>query len=200
MIPVEQLKMNITTYIDKAPCNITHMQLGMPQEYREQLIQESYRLKNRKDRENPSMFTHLFHEQKEDKVIGSGFDLWKDSNLYNTLLENILGAIQTFCPQNWTYGIANAWMGIYKEDQRTKSHKHEPCYKSFCYYISSEEPHTPMVFDELGIEIDAITDRLIIFPSNLLHSVPPCRNKERIMIAGNIIPLMDKQKMFTMQK
>lgn len=187
--------MNITRYIDKSPCEIIHMQLGMPQEYREQLIQESYRLKNREERENEGLFKYLFNEEK-DKVIGSGYCLWEESKLYNVLLRNILLITQSFSPQTFEYGIANTWMGIYKENQHTKTHKHEPCYKSFCYYINSEEPQTPMIFDELGIEIDAITDRLIIFPSHVAHSVPPCRNKERIMIAGNIIPFMNHQEMF----
>ena len=51
-----------------------------------------------------------------------------------------------------------------------------------------------MVFDDVGIEIEAITDRLIIFPSHVTHSVPPCRGEERIMIAVNIIFYVDNNQ------
>ena len=108
----------------------------------------------------------------------------------NILLKNILLTIQSLSPENHEYIITNTWMGIYKENQHTKSHHHEPSYKSFCYYISAEEPYTPMVFNDVGIEIEAVTDRLIIFPSFIRHSVPPCRGGERIMIAGNIDPIL----------
>ena len=188
----------ITRYIVNTPCEIVHMQLGMPQDYRELLTQESHRLKNREGRENAPIFTYLFNEDKENKVIGSDFELWLESDLYNTLLRNILLAIQPLCKPGLEYGITNTWMGIYKENQYSKSHNHNPSHKSFCYYISAKEPYTPMVFDDVGIEIDAITDRLIIFPSHIQHSVPPCRGGERIMIAGNVVSSVDKNLMFTL--
>jgi hypothetical protein len=191
----------ITRYIVNAPCEIVHMQLGMPQEYKEQLIQESYRLKTRPNRSNQPFFSYLFHEE-EDKVIGSDFKLWEESSLYNKLLTKILFTIKSLSEKRFPYGIYNTWLGIYKEGQHTKAHTHEPAYKSFCYYISADEPYTPMVFDDVGVKIDAITDRLIIFPSHIYHSVPPCVGKERIMIAGNVGHITDFHginKLFTLE-
>ena len=187
----------ITKYIAKAPCEVVHMQLGMPQEYREQLIQESYRLKNRKDRENPLSMVDVFNETYQDKVMGSSYLLWRESNLYNILLRNILITIQHMvCPPGSKYGIVNAWLGIYNKEQFGSKHSHEPSYKSFCYYINAEEPYTPIVFDDVGVEIDAVTARLVVFPSHLQHSVPPCKGGERIMIAGNISPYEGEQYAF----
>tara|TARA_R110000822_G_scaffold281276_5_gene403008 strand:+ start:53 stop:622 length:570 start_codon:yes stop_codon:yes gene_type:complete len=183
-----------TKYIVNSPCEIVHMQLGMPQEYKEQLIQESYRLKNREGKENSPLFTYLFNEDKKNKVIGSDFKLWLESDLYNVLLRNILSTVKSLSSSGQEYAILNSWMGIYKENQSVTSHTHDPAYKSFCYYISAKEPYTPMVFDDVGIEIEAITDRLIIFPSHVTHSVPPCRGEERIMIAGNIIFYVDNNQ------
>ena len=173
-------------HIVNPPCEIIHLQLGVPQRYKKQLIQESHRLKNRENRENIQIFKHLFYEE-ENRVIGSDFQIWKESNLYNKLLENILLTIsQIYAIAGVEYKIADAWVGIYNKGQQTRSHSHDPLYKSFCYYIEAEEPYTPMVFDDIGLEIEAITDRLIIFPSFIKHSVPPCKKDGRIMIAGNI--------------
>lgn len=183
-----------TKYIVNSPCEIVHMQLGMPQGYKEQLIQESYRLKNREGRENSPIFTSYFGDSEEDKVVGSSFLLWTESNLYDVLLRNILSTVKSLSPSGQEYAILNSWMGIYKENQSVTSHTHDPAYKSFCYYINTTEPNTPMVFPDIGIEIEAITDRLIIFPSHVKHSVPPCRGEERIMIAGNIIFYVDNNQ------
>ena len=182
-------------HIVKAPSEIVYIHMGMPSNYREQLIKESYRLKNRSGKENNNIFTKVFHESKTNKVIASE-KVWKESSLYNTLLENILIVIKTLCPPNVEYGLIDTWMGIYNKDQHAQKHHHDPGYKSFCYYITAEEPYTPMVFDDAGVEVEAITDRLIVFPYNLHHSVPPCNGGERIMIAGNVIPFWDKSELF----
>ena len=176
----------ITKYIVNAPCEIVSMQLGIPQEYKEQLIQESYRLKSRKDRENHNSFKDVFDE-KEKQVIASSYHVWEESILFNSLLDNILEIVKNNSIRNEQgYVITGAWIGIYNKDQIAKKHIHDPNYKSFVYYISAEEPYTPMVFNDVGIEIDTITDRLIVFPSNIIHSVPPSKGGERIMIAGNV--------------
>jgi hypothetical protein len=180
----------VTKYIVKAPCEIVYMQLGMSQEYKGQLIQESYRLKNRKDRENHNSFIDVFNETNQGKVIGSSYKLWEESKTYNELLNKILEVVTNISKLGHEYQITNTWLGVYKKEQISNPHAHEPNHKSFCYYISAEEPYTPMVFNDVGIEIEAVTDRLIIFPSFIRHSVPPCRGGERIMIAGNIDPIL----------
>ena len=107
-------------YIVNPPCEIIHLQLGMPKKYKEQLIQESYRLKNRENRENIQIFKHLFYEE-ENKVIGSDFQIWKESNLYNKLLENILLTIsQIYAIAGIEYKMADAWVGIYNKGQQTR--------------------------------------------------------------------------------
>ena len=171
-----------------SPSKILYTQLGVPKNYKDKLIEETYKLKKRRGRENDEIFKRIFNE-KGNKVIGSGFELWQESNIYNTLLKNILKFITINSPIDWNYKIVNTWAGIYEKGQVAIRHSHEPLYKSFCYYISAKEPQTPMVFDDVDITINAITDRLIIFPSDIFHSVPPCNGGERIMIAGNVLPI-----------
>ena len=178
----------IKRYTVNPPCEIIHLQLGMSLEYKKELIEETHKLKNRANRENDYSFKHVFMESNEEKVIGSSYDLSKESDVYNVLFDHILREVSVNSYPGIEYKIQNAWAGIYKREQLALPHAHEPNYKSFCYYISAEEPYTPMVFDDVGLEIDAITDRLIIFPSFIRHSVPPCKGGERIMVAGNIIP------------
>jgi hypothetical protein len=182
----------ITKTIINHPIEIYHINLGVPSEYKEELIKETYRLKNR-NRQNSEVFKYLFSEEKE-KVIGSNYKVWEESTVYTPLLENILKFVTSISHANpgnsaWDYKILNSWVGIYGKNQSAKKHHHDPAYKSFCYYISGEEPYTPMVFNDIGLEIDAITDRLIVFPSFVNHSVPPCNEGERIMVAGNIVPI-----------
>jgi hypothetical protein len=169
------------------PTDILYTQLGMPQKYKEALIEESYKLKNRKGRENRKKFKEIFNEDENSIVIGSGFKIWEESQKYDILLDNILKFVYSISPSNYVYNFEDAWLGIYDKGQSSNKHSHEPFYKSFCYYISAKEPYTPMVFD--GVEINAITDRLIVFPSYLNHLVPPSNGGERIMIAGNILVL-----------
>jgi len=182
----------LTKIITNTPSNIWYTQLGVPQSYRNQLIKETYRLKNRKNRDNELLFKQIFNETNS-KVIGSSHRIWEESKVYNLLLKNILKFIYSTSP-SWEegYKINNAWAGVYSQNQIAVSHHHEPAYKSFCYYIKAEEPYTPMVFKNENIEIDAITDRLIVFYSTLSHEVPPCISDERIMIAGNIVSGYEK--------
>ena len=179
-------------YIVQSPVEITHIQLGSSKEYTKLLIEESYRLKQRKDRENDKLFKYLFDES-EKPVIASSFYLWEESKVFDDLLQNILGYITSTSPTlSSSYEIQNTWIGIYDKGQIARSHNHEPAYKSFCYYISSEEPSTPMIFDDVGLRISPLTDMLIVFPSHMNHSVPPSSGGERIMAAGNINATFEK--------
>ena len=178
----------ITKLIVNTPNEIVHTQLGMPSDYREQLIKESYKLKNNRDEGNHATFKNVFNEDKSSKVVASSYALWNESRLYDLLLKNILDFINSlYLEPEFNIEITNTWLGIYDVNQTAKRHNHKPHFKSFCYYISAEEPYTPMIFDDTNVIVNAITDRLIVFPSNVFHSVPECRGGERIMIAGNTL-------------
>ena len=172
------------TYIVNAPVKIYCTQLGVPQDYRQKLINETHLLKNRKGRKNHKLFQKIFNED-EKQVIASNFSIWEESTIYNNLLDNILITLEQLDPV-FHCEIVDAWVGIYDRGQMSNPHSHEPNFHSFVYYIVGEEPYTPMIFKGTGLEIDAITDRLILFPSNISHSVPPSKGGERIIIAGNI--------------
>jgi len=177
----------INIYNTKAPTNIYSTYLGAPLEYREKLIQTTYMIKNKKVSNDPT-FTFLFHEDKNQKVIATGYQAWEDDPIYSKLLGNILKFIKQNVAQSpeANFRIVNSWAGVYNKGQSVKPHHHSPAIYSFCYYMKAEAPYSPMVFDECGLEIDAKTDLLIVFPSYLKHSVKEVLGEERVFIAGNI--------------
>ena len=171
----------------KSPVKIYSGYLNVPQDYREQLIEATY-----KEKDNApyvDSFNDVFNEEN-GKIVVTNYRAWEAIPLYKKLLENIEITIN-----NWTKSntkLDQAWSGIYDIGQETKSHNHHPSQFSFCYYMRAETPYTPMVFDECNIEINGETDLLIVFPSFLQHSVPPCKN-ERVFISGNTIPSIFKE-------
>ena len=138
----------ITKHIVNTPSEIIHFPVGVPNDYRKELIEESYRLKKEKKEKNHSTFKDVFNEDK-DSVVCSSYALWEDSNKFDKLFDVLEKAIIEFSIpiREYNYKILNAWLGIYGKGQNANKHCHVPFYKSFCYYISAEEPHTPMVFN-----------------------------------------------------
>lgn len=176
-------------YDINAPSDITYFQLGVPKEYREALVKESYRLKEIRNKKNNPKFQEIFPQSENTSLISTSDQVWHESKVFIDLLANILDFISKTSPGiNSNYEITNAWVGIFEKNHLVKKHHHSPSFTSFCYYIEAEEPYTPIIFNDVDIEIDAITDRLIIFKSYLTHSVPPCNGGTRIVLAGNVSP------------
>ena len=84
--------------------------------------------------------------------------------------------------------VYDCWGAVYREGEYTKEHDHWPCLWSFVFYVDSCENCSPLVFPTgNNHKVLPKTGNLILFPSWILHSVPPQKcNHERIMIAGNI--------------
>jgi len=185
-------------YNTKAPVQIYSLYLQCPQDYRDKLVETTYKLKPTV--KDDFTFQLVFNETKQERVVATGYQAWVDDPIYTDLLTNIVNVVQFEISKdkNHNLELENAWAGIYKKGQFAHSHHHSPSLWSYCYYMKAEPPYTPMVFDHCGVSIDAITDLLIVFPSYLYHSVPPVVGSERVFIAGNIKAAYDENKPYNL--
>ena len=182
----------------KAPIKIWSGLLGVPNDYREKLIETTY--DQHKKAPHIGSFYDVFNE-KNGKIVATSYKAWNDAPIYSTLVKGIETMSNKWIQNDdWTmnvetvkYEIIEAWAGVYKENQTTNSHNHVLSSFSFCYYMKAEPPYTPMVFDNSEVSINARTDLLIVFPSFIFHSVPPVVN-ERVFMAGNMVPISSQEE------
>jgi len=167
--------MEINRYHIQSPTEVIKLQLGIPQDYKQQCIEEIYRL-------GDSM-----NHKSNIKAIMTSYFIWEESNKFDILLDNISNILNSNLievSKNQLI-IENAWGAIYKKNNFTLPHLHNPSLISFVYYLKSSG-NTPLVFDETSLKFFPQDDTLIIFPSHLMHSVPPHNEEnDRICIAGN---------------
>ena len=191
------------TKIINYPVKIHSCNLNAPKELREKWVKEAYRLQNKnKNRLSKGAFKEVFDESNNNKVSVSEYKLWKETKVYNKLLENILLTFfqnlnfNPFIKSLKSYVIKDAWVAIYDKGQQANPHDHIPSYYSFCYYIDNEQPSSPMNFSPNNLNIETQTDQIIYFPSFITHSVKPSPSK-RIVLAGNIIGNFVNESIFT---
>ena len=160
------------------PSKVTTLQLGIPQPYKKKCIEEAYKIGD--------------VQSKTTNVQGimSSYEVWKDTDVFNLLLDKILHNVTKTFPIQGQEGIVhilkNAWSAIYQQGHYTIPHIHEPAYLSFVYYLQSDSS-TPLIFDDCNLAISPPSDMLVIFPGSLRHSVPKhLKNEDRIVIAGNL--------------
>jgi hypothetical protein len=172
--------MIINSHYLNFPTQIWELQLGIPQNYKRECIKEIYRL-------GDSM-----NQTTNVKAIMSSWWIWKESKIFDLLLEKI-STIMTdkLYPSLKDYDnrvkleIVEAWSAIYKKGHFTDPHGHKPNHFSFVYYLKSNG-NTPLIFSDANFHINPIDDTLIIFPSNIIHTVPIHKDEEdRICLAGN---------------
>lgn len=170
-------KTNINKYYVKNPTEIITTQLGIPQRYKQECIKEAYKLGN------------LENKISNVKALMSSWWVYKQTNLFNPLLNQIDKKINTIFPlkdERYRYEISNVWSAVYQKGHYTQTHDHLPFIISFVYFLKSNGS-TPLIFDNCDFKLNPKDDDLIIFPSYLFHSVPTHQDKEdRIVIAGNI--------------
>lgn len=172
--------MEITKYNPLIPAIILETKLGIPQDYKQKCIEEIYRL-------GDSM-----NQKTNVKAIMSSYEIWKETKILDILFNNILKTIENkiishYISNPTKINLNDAWFTIYKKGHYTQSHHHLGNFPfSFVYYLQASG-NTPLVFDHSDFQYNPQDDRLIIFPANLYHSVPPHEeNEDRICIAGNI--------------
>ena len=160
-----------------SPVQITDLQLGIPQDYKQECIDEIYNLGDSQ------------HRSTNVKATMTKSRIWEESNIFNPLIKGIKLAINNVYPlgdERFDYDIHDAWGTTYRKGDYTDAHTHGDSYLSFIYYLKSSGK-TPLIFDECNFQINPLDDLLIVFPSYLIHSVPPHEeNEDRICIAGNM--------------
>ena len=170
--------MKFNTHNTTTPTQIIDLKLGIPQNYKQECINEIYKIGNSVS--NPTNLT----------ALRSTYQVWKETKVLNILIDNILTVLHNITPthdERYYYNLANAWSAIYKKGHDAKPHCHIPAHISFVYYFKSTG-NTPLVFDECNFKLNPTDDTLVIFPSYLKHSVPPHNDEEdRICLAGNAL-------------
>jgi hypothetical protein len=169
--------MIVNRYHLKSPVEIIETQLNIPQNYKQECIDELYRLGDSQE------------QVSNVKAIMTSWLIWNESNIFNNLLNNILITINKYdknLDPKFKTILYEAWGIIYKKDHYSKLHNHGNSYLSFVYYLKSNKK-TPLIFSDCNFALSPIDDNLIIFPSYLYHHVPPHEeNEDRICIAGNV--------------
>ena len=97
-----------------------------------------------------------------------------------------------FKPSDYKINFIENWGAIYRKNDKSNPHHHAPFDWSWIYYVKAEYGDAPLVFHNLAPNsafnhIEPKTSDLVIFPSQVMHSVPKHENdNERIVAVGNI--------------
>lgn len=168
--------MFVNRYRVNSPVDIVTTNLGIPKDYRQECINEAYKLGD------------TMNKETNVKAIMSSYHIWKETNVFNILIDNILKLLPKLIPTydlDYKIDLDDCWSAIYKKGHYTVSHKHLPSLYSFCYYLQTTS-NTPLVFDECNFIVSPKDDMLVVFPASIQHSVPHHNdNQDRILIAGN---------------
>ena len=168
--------MVINRYQVKSPTEIVTTTLGIPEDYKQQCIQEAYKIGDKQG------------QKTNVKAIMSSWDVGEETNVYDLLSTNIFHIIEEMLPiyEGNKFEMSDMWFAIYKEGHYTTKHRHSPAYMSFVYYLKASGSASPLVFDGCEFQIQPHDDLLVVFPSHLLHSVPKHKGEDRICVAGNL--------------
>lgn len=89
--------------------------------------------------------------------------------------------------------MRDCWGVVYNKENFTLEHNHSPAYLSFVYFLRSSKKASPLCFKSSKLKINPEPGKIIIFPSHLIHYVPPQKDdSERIILSGNIVAKSDK--------
>ena len=180
MEEINKKVMVINKHHVRSPIEIVTTTLGIPEDYKQQCIQEAYKIGN--SISNSNNYTNV-------NAIRSTYKLWEETNIYNLLLEKIERSIDIIFPildNRFKYNLKECWSIIYKEGHYANTHKHLPFHTSFVYYLKSNNNSSPLIFDKCDFQLQPHDDLLVVFPSYLVHSVPRHKGEDRICIAGNL--------------
>ena len=87
-----------------------------------------------------------------------------------------------------SYSVFDIWGAVYNKGDYTVPHDHIWSSVSFCYYVKAPKNCAPLVFDDINITIQPEEGMLVVFHSELKHSVPASESSEsRIVVAGNVM-------------
>lgn len=124
--------------------------------------------------------------------------------------------IQSMIP-NSPFVINDFWGASYQDKEYARIHQHGPlAVLSFVYFLKTEDNPSPLLFhpnvllttEEVANtadqgEVMPTEGQLLLFPSNLYHSVrpfdPPIKEK-RYVLAGNVTALLNSPNRYTLSK
>ena len=85
------------------------------------------------------------------------------------------------------FKIDSYWFLNYPLNSWIRPHNHFPHALSFTYYISAPQNSAPLILDHK--EYFVKEGQLLVFPSYLMHWVPPAKVEGRTLISGDIVYL-----------
>ena len=176
MEEINKKVMVINKHHVRSPIEIVTTTLGIPEDYKQQCIQEAYKIGDKQG------------QKTNVKAIMSSYKVWEETDKYNPILDKIAHLVKNEFPlfdDRLGYSLNNVWIAIYKEGHYTVLHSHEPHHMSFVYYLKANNNSSPLVFDRCEFQVQPYDDLLVIFPSYLEHSVPIHKGEDRICLAGN---------------
>lgn len=125
------------------------------------------------------------------KARHTGYGRFYEDEDIQEILEKVVASFKgVLTPPEEDWAIVDVWGGIYRPKDHTVPHRHLPSFISFVLYLQADDHSSPLVFDECELRVAPKNWTLVVFPSWLMHSVPPQSEDgcERIMLSGNLLP------------
>tara|TARA_Y100001954_G_C15594688_1_gene494972 strand:+ start:224 stop:739 length:516 start_codon:yes stop_codon:yes gene_type:complete len=85
------------------------------------------------------------------------------------------------------FKIDSYWALNYPLNSWIQSHNHFPHSLSFTYYINAPQNSAPLIIDHK--EHIVKEGQLVVFPSHIMHWVPPAKVEGRTLLSGDIVYL-----------
>lgn len=174
--------MTINYHNVQSPTEIITTKLGIPQFYKQECINEIYKIG---DKQN---------QQTNVKAIMSSYEVWEETDKFKPFISRLFKIVpkllwkyqDAITNLQYRYTLVNLWSAIYQKGHYTQTHHHIPCRFAFVYYLQTSGD-TPLIFNDCNLTINPEDDTLVLFPGDLMHSVGIHRgNKDRICLAGNM--------------
>ena len=183
MIKYKRYKIDSPSYISVGP-------LGIQPDYKQQCINEIYRLgDSMKGRSNV-------------QAAMSTWQIWNESNVFNQIFDFATKVViqEYVYDERSIINLHSAWSAVYKKGNYTKNHNHEPCWMSFVYYLQASG-ETPLIFEGNQVTehkpftVKPEDDTLVLFPAYMRHKVPIHDSEtDRICLAGNFVMEVNDEK------
>ena len=105
---------------------------------------------------------------------------------FKLISDYVLNLQNNFALPSHYLKLMNIWGQVYNIGDCQISHHHIPNHWSFVYYVNTPRRSSPIVFDDSRKRIRFKAGQVIIFPSWLIHHVPPNKCEGRVVIGGNL--------------
>ena len=176
----------MTAYNIQVPSLIYTSKLGIPEEYKSQVINKIYEIG---DKQN---------QKSNVKASMSEWRVFETTSLFNPLFDRIRSSLKHTHYERQSKGVSEtalleeAWTAIYKKGDYTNPHSHFPSPIAFVYYVQADPTSAPLAFEGTNFKIYPEDDLLVFFDGSVRHSVETHQSsQDRLVIAGHFIMLND---------